>query len=550
MTLDPIRGRSATWFRRLAWALVALGGVTAVAIVPDLAGLAADEPRPPAKPALPADLDAVPRDAVLIVSARVGELWNSPKYQKVRERLAQEIPELIQQFRKDLGSSPEDVERLSLVIVDPRNNTQLNYVATVKPVDRKRLLADVVPDAKEEKVKDHVLHVSEKLRKAVYFLGERAYVIGPRDTIASALADARKDGPQRATLEAAAGKHTAVVGLNPAPIVDELSNELPPDAEPFKPLLAMQSAVLTLDLGDKAEAHARLRFAKGEDAAKAEKAVQAAVALGCQVLPKGIEELSKDPGTKQFVALLKRAETALKAVRVERKDTAVEVSGAVDIDPPTLGVALAEALHKVRGSASRLQSANNLKQIGIAMHNYHDVNGRFPPAAVYDKDGKPLLSWRVLILPYVEQDALFKEFHLDEPWDSEHNKKLMEKLTPPVYVSPEAKDKDKHVTHYLGFHGKGAFFEGTQGIRIADITDGTSNTILAVEADKAVPWSKPEDLPYDPSKPLPMLGGLTPGGFNAAFCDGSVHFIKKDIDPKTLHLLIQRNDGQVIPGDF
>jgi hypothetical protein len=170
----------------------------------------------------------------------------------------------------------------------------------------------------------------------------------------------------------------------------------------------------------------------------------------------------------------------------------------------------------------------------------------FPPQATYDKNGKPMLSWRVMILPYVEQQNLYNQFHLNEPWDSEHNKKLLAKM-PKVYASPQdEKTVTDHTTHYQGFFGKGAIFEGKKGIRIADITDGTANTFLIVEASKAVPWTKPEDIPYDPGKPLPKLGLPGASGFQAVFCDGSVHFISHTIKPMTLRNLITRNDGNVI----
>src|SRR5207302_9126297 len=133
----------------------------------------------------------------------------------------------------------------------------------------------------------------------------------------------------------------------------------------------------------------------------------------------------------------------------------------------------------------------NLKQIGVAMHRRMDVHKVLPGPAIYrDKLAPPLLSWRVALLPYLEQQDLYKQFRLDEPWDSEHNKKLLGKM-PDVYRSPGAKAPT--TTHYQVFVGQGTIFEGPGGIGFAQILDGTSNTLMVVEAAAAVPWTKPED---------------------------------------------------------
>ena len=126
--------------------------------------------------------------------------------------------------------------------------------------------------------------------------------------------------------------------------------------------------------------------------------------------------------------------------------------------------------------ADRARSMDNLKNLGLAMHNYHATDGTFPPAAVYSKDGKPLLSWRVLLLPYLEQNDLFRQFKLDEPWDGPTNKKLLAKM-PEIYAIPRDKAKQSHATAYQVFTGAGTIFPGPKASRVADITDGTSNTI-------------------------------------------------------------------------
>jgi hypothetical protein len=199
-----------------------------------------------------------------------------------------------------------------------------------------------------------------------------------------------------------------------------------------------------------------------------------------------------------------------------------------------------------REAARRSQSSNNLKQIGLALHNYHDGNQTFPPAFTTDKNGKPGLSWRVLILPYVEEAELYKQFHLDEPWDSEHNKPLAAKV-PRVYVSPNYAGPPGK-TIYLGIGGKHGIFVGKDAVRIADIADGTSNTIMVVEGSNAsaVDWTKPEVFVPDDANPTKGLTGLRPGGFNALFCDASVRFISQTVDPQLLKAMFTRDGGETV----
>jgi hypothetical protein len=204
-------------------------------------------------------------------------------------------------------------------------------------------------------------------------------------------------------------------------------------------------------------------------------------------------------------------------------------------------------------AVTRQITQNNLKMIGLAFHNYHGEHGAFP-VGVADKSGNLGLSWRVALLPYLEQGNLFKQFKLDEPWDSESNKKLIDKM-PKFYAAPQQQPTSGY-TFYRSFSGQGAIMppvtqraqagQTILGTKIFAIPDGTSNTLLVAEAAEPVIWTKPDDLPFTPGKPPKLGGGVFGDGFNAVLCDGSPRFIPITVDPKTLSNMIQINDGQIV----
>ncbi len=209
---------------------------------------------------------------------------------------------------------------------------------------------------------------------------------------------------------------------------------------------------------------------------------------------------------------------------------------------------LINPLQKVR--SGRPWASQQLKNLALAMHYYDDIHHRLPPAAIFGEHGEPLLSWRVLILPYLndpEMQALFDRFKLDEPWDSPHNMELLAAM-PKVYtVGPGAK-QEKYHTYVQAFVGKGTAFEGTQGCRLhEDFPDGASNTILLVEGGPLVPWTKPQDIPYAADQPLPNLATVRQGGFYAGYADGSAHWINDKFPETTIRALITRNGGEKIP---
>ncbi len=222
---------------------------------------------------------------------------------------------------------------------------------------------------------------------------------------------------------------------------------------------------------------------------------------------------------------------------------------------------LVPTAEQARRAARRAAASNNARMLMLAFHNYHDVHRTFPPAYTVDKEGKPLLSWRVHLLPYLDQGELYNQFHLDEPWDSEHNKKLIEKM-PDVFAS-QYDGVEKGKTVYLAIRMEDAVLAAPttarqlqaarrgRGVTIGNIKDGTSNTIVFVEVapEKAVIWTKPEDLDIDPKNPRQSLSSPYGNRILAAFADGTSRFLPRKLPAQTWLRLFQKSDGEPVRWD-
>lgn len=189
------------------------------------------------------------------------------------------------------------------------------------------------------------------------------------------------------------------------------------------------------------------------------------------------------------------------------------------------------------------RSSYNLKKLAEAMKAYHEKNGRFPAAASF-KDDKPLLSWRVHLLPFLGAEALYNEFHLDEPWDSDHNRKLQARI-PEIYQTPGGPGEGK--TCYLVAAGLGTMFGQREGISKNLVADGVEKTIMIVEADadRATAWTQPQDLQYIPASPGAGLGAIRDKAFLAAFADATVHKVALDLGADLLRALFTYNGREI-----
>ncbi len=190
----------------------------------------------------------------------------------------------------------------------------------------------------------------------------------------------------------------------------------------------------------------------------------------------------------------------------------------------------------------RETSQKNLKEIGLALHNYESAYGVLPNN--YSADGKALLSWRVALLPFVGQEKLYRQFDQRKAWDSPENKRLIEQM-PEIFAPVRVKAKPGE-TFYRGFTGKGTGFELGKKLTIIGISDGSSNTIAIVEAGEPVIWTKPDDIPFDPKKEFPKLGTMLGGEFQAVMFDGSVRRFPKSLDRDKLRAMVTISGGEEV----
>lgn len=324
-----------------------------------------------------------------------------------------------------------------------------------------------------------------------------------------------------------------------------------PVASSFAPIWEQTERLfLSLKTSDGLQFEALAKCGSAESAQQVKKTLDAARTLATNVLGQAADKLAAAPGGVQeagaMLVLSDLATTLLKKVELADEGSIVRVHSAVDADVADTAVTvLAPAVMAARTAARRAESQNNLKQLMLAMHNYHDVFKHFPAAVVIGPDGKTPHSWRVALLPFVGGNELYQQYKFDEPWDSENNKKVLEKM-PAVFRHPAADPNSKNASYFV-ITGETTIFPGTQGVELMAIRDGTSNTIAIVEAQRSIPWTKPEDIAYEPSKPLPKFGGYEPNVFEAAFCDGSVRAIAHNIDDAMLRALFTKAGGEIIP---
>ena len=382
---------------------------------------------------------------------------------------------------------------------------------------------------------------------ALYFSDDNQTAVAGRvEVLKKLLSNKGQTGALAARIQAV-GKHDFLLAIETAPLrplIEQGGGALPPDAAGMLAMVSQtQGLVITADLSGDTLLAVHVQAVNAE-------AADGLAAFGQGMLQQGKAAYQGMKEGPQAEALPE--EVAADVIPL-LDNLVAGVNVAAEGDTVTLSVARPQGFDKLpallktlapllEAKEQQTQRSNDLKQIGLAMHNYHDAFKGVPVADGPGVEGQKSggLSWRVYLLPFLEEVELFEQFKLDEPWDSDHNKTLIEQMPALFGDDPDGK------TSIHVFVGEGTPL-GQKSLHFRDITDGTSNTLMVVEAgpDKAEVWTKPGGLPFDAEDPIAALGNIGESFLIAVF-DGSLREIPSSIDAETLGRLIQHADGQPV----
>ena len=509
------------------------------------------------------DLTYVTNDAKLLVAIRPAEALAQEEVKGILGKAAADAPPLLKLLTTPhlqqialIGPAGIDLNEPEDEIIAVLQFTQPTSIDDLAKAGAFPWTSKPLADAAE----GEIAHASPN---------DKTLVVAISGALQKYLANRRKGKPAIASGEAwqKVQKGTIVAALDMEPIRDRMQKHKPPQevAAQFDALspLWQDSEYVAVGIileGKAVHFRAVATCDNAELAGDVADTVQAAVTLARNSL-RSIREREQAPPAMALLAL-QTAEGLLKTMKIERSEAIVvaQTSTTVPEVKTVTESGLVGAVSNARNAARREVSMNNLKQIMLAMHNWADVHGgRFPPPVIYGKDGKGKVphSWRVEILPYLDQAPLYEAYQFDEPWDSEANKKVLAKI-PPFFRHPLDDQDSTNAAYYvlrpeelIPVEGKPpsrstTAFSTSAGVRFAEIIDGTSNTLGVVEAKRDIPWTRPDDIVFDEGKALPMLGGFFKEGFNAGLCDGSVRFLDTKIEASVLKALITPQGGEVV----
>lgn len=536
----------------------------------------------------------------------VTEVWNSPQLEPFREVLQELGPEELDRFNEQFTPRLSDVESLTVILPsadrhaptlpegDPELKTALFVVRTKSPLDRVGLLKTLGPEIRTKAWNDRDYFFEENAWAGLVILDDRTFVYGAEESIVEMLRGERPSnakGPLAELWAAESNKHAIIMGVNPSSLMrPNFLREVPAN---LRPLLKARHFLMTADVGDSFVLTARMRFSDAEQTEAGKQSAEAVVALAREGLVRLRELLELSPKPNPFGlqdlpprfsrmfgrVAIRWADRHLKDLQLttEGNDVAVslDLTKAFPADDKTalsalftmLTVAAGEVMARYDRPFDPEEDFNltgaglELQEVADALERYRRDHGHYPTPAI-SQDGKPLLSWRVAILPYLRKRGdgysddygfgepeeegtyadLYERFHLDEPWDSTHNRALLSQLPGPYRpVRFPYYHWHNRKTGVMLVVGDTALTPPTGHATPKAAKDGPGMTILAVQRDHpedAVYWSKPADLTWKKNGDLPRLDPITGFGFLAIMADGRVRVVPGRTPAKVIRALV------------
>ncbi len=489
--------------------------------------------------------DLIPANVLAFATIRLGELWEHPKAREFRPLVMQQEQEAaLQEYELKFGVKLAEVEQVAYVMPETDPQQFWLAVAAKKPFNREAILTLVGaarPSYSEAGGTRRAYYPIPRGTGAIHFVNDRLLVIAsaPRAMTNFLAAPPAKTGPLQDTVQKIAGPAQVVAAANvPADAVKTITGKMPEEALPFKQMLEAKSLSAIVDLNAKSALTLAVVYPDEAHAQGVRGSVDAILGLAQFAGWIGSSWLPKEQKQEAYALIDK--------LKTQQQGATMTVELPAETSLALAAGLLLPAVQKVREAANRASSQNNLKQLSLAMIRYaDDHNGPMPPQVALGKDGKPLYSWRVLLLPYLGHSALYRQLRLDEPWDSAHNRPLLANM-PKVFEMPGVVSAPG-TTVYQVFAGEGTPFPGGgKVVRYpAGFPDGTANTLLIVEGAMPVNWASPGDIYVSPDIELKKrLGKRSGGGTVAAFADGSVRILPGTISEALLRAYVTPAGGE------
>lgn len=508
----------------------------------------------------PFQLDLVPKEAIAVAAFRPAQILGEPALKPIRKLLL-----------KDLERNP-NIGFLGLMPTDVKSVTVIYFLLDQGEASRSPIktvfLFETTNKLDQTKIKQKFwkseltesTYQGKKLltkgsgsEETLLFLSDHSFLFSDKAGALKKVIDQmhNRNAPVWTKWLAEVSTASFAAGINTQTLRDRLGEAfIQPITQriPAWPMIAPiwnNVEITTLGITVQNDFSLKLIFDQKNNTEQVKQALDGLLLVGQNLVRQLSASLKQrnPPLPPEEKSYLKQFEQIVSDTKVTQDETRVIFSTAMSQDLLSQMMARTiPAITQAREAARHSVSKNNIKQIMLALHNYHERHHHFPPAVVLGPDGKTPHSWRVELLPYLDQQELYDKYRMNEPWDSEHNLEIA-KTVVPVFQNPSFKKPAN--SSYFVVVGDGTAFGNKQGTSFKDITDGTSNTIAIVEAERDIPWTKPEDISYD-GKKLPQFGGFHIGGYHVGMCDGAVRFISARIDKETLKFLLLMADGEVL----